>query len=601
MYRRTALAAALLLAGCAQQPVTDVTPTAMQAQRAVKNPQMPPACAATPGATAAYTVQGSGARSSLVGQTVMVQGVVTGDYQATSQLRGFFLQDLTGDGDDTTSDAVFVFSTTPVNAGEFVRVTGTVQEFQGQTQLGNVTAVQVCASGYTAPSTKVNLPVASTAEFEALEGMAVHFEQTLTVTEVFALARFGELMLSADGRLFNPTNGNVETTQEQNNLRRIILDDASSVQNPSTVPYLTENTPNGTRRVGDNVKKLEGVLSEAFGAYRIQPLGAPTFVNANKRTAQPEPVGGTLKVASFNVLNYFTDFGSRGATNQVEFIRQQAKIVAAIQAIDADVLGLIEMQNNGDVALENLVSALNAAYGTAAYSAVLTGSIGTDAIKLAIIYKPDRVNPVGTFRVDANPIMDRPTLAQTFRQAGTNGVFTIAVNHFKSKSSCPTSGDVDTGQGCWNQKRVQQAHALAAFAQQLRDETGDDDVLLMGDLNAYGMEDPITVLQTAGYESLNLRIPAEKRYSYVFQGQSGYLDHALASASLAAQVTGVTEWHINSDEPVFLDYNVEFKNHPSCTSSCRTPDLYAPTPYRSSDHDPVVVGLNLTPDPTAQQ
>jgi hypothetical protein len=75
---------------------------------------------------------------------------------------------------------------------------------------------------------------------------------------------------------------------------------------------------------------------------------------------------------------------------------------------------------------------------------------------------------------------------------------------------------------------------------------------------------------------------------YAFDGQWGYLDHALGSDSIRSQVTGVGDWHINSDEPALLDYNVEFK------SAGQVGSLYAPDEFRISDHDPVVVGLDLT-------
>ena len=102
-------------------------------------------------------------------------------------------------------------------------------------------------------------------------------------------------------------------------------------------------------------------------------------------------------------------------------------------------------------------------------------------------------------------------------------------------------------------------------------ETGTDRVLLMGDFNAYGDEDPIKAIVAGGFVSENKRVPAEDRYSYQFGGLFGYLDHALASTNLDTQVTGITEWHINADEPSVLDYNTEFKPQ----------DLYTPTPYRS--------------------
>ncbi|SEJ41481.1 hypothetical protein SAMN04488058_107142 [Deinococcus reticulitermitis] len=548
---------------------------------------------ATP-VTAIPAVQGSGAASPLVGQTVTVRGVVTADFQ--SGLRGFFVQDRAGDGDAATSDGVFVFTGSApqtVQPGDLVQLSGTVKEFFGTTQIDTVTAFAACASGLKVEPVTVGAPFT---DLERYEGMVITIPETLTVTDNFGLGRYGELGLSAGGRLFNPTNGNVQTTLEQNNARRIVLDDANTAQNPAQLPYLSAE---GTRRTGDTVSGLTGVLHYANNAFKVEPTVAPTFVNANPRPAQPKDVGGSLKVAGANVLNYFTTFGpsDRGANSAYEFARQKAKVIASLKGLDADVVTLMEVQNNGDAALSDLVTSLNAAYGTDTYAAVQTGTIGTDAIKVAIIYKPARVTPIGGFVIDPDPIHSRPPLAQTFQDKGTGGVFTVVANHFKSKGSCPNTGDVDRGEGCWNELRVQQSQRLLTFVDTLKARSGDQDVLLMGDFNAYGAEAPIRTLTSGGFVSENLRIPAEERYSYQFGGQFGYLDHALASSSLDTQVTGVTEWHINADEPTLIDYNVEFKQNPECrTSTCTSPDLYQPTPYRASDHDPVLIGLNLNRD-----
>jgi predicted extracellular nuclease len=109
-------------------------------------------------------------------------------------------------------------------------------------------------------------------------------------------------------------------------------------------------------------------------------------------------------------------------------------------------------------------------------------------------------------------------------------------------------------------------------------------MLVIGDLNSYGQEDPIDTLVSGGLvNQLAKYVPLAERYSYVFDGQSGYLDHALATGSLSGQVRGATVWHINADEPRVLDYNTEF--NPAY--------LYNPDKFRSSDHDPIVVGLEL--------
>ncbi|GHF33844.1 hypothetical protein HNQ07_000214 [Deinococcus metalli] len=563
-----------------------------------------PTCAVVP-TTAIGAVQGSGDTSPLAGQTVTVRGVVTADYQ--DGLSGFMLQDA-GDSNDATSDGVFVYTGTTkrdVKVGDVVQLGATVKEFgtapNTLTELDTLTAFAKCGASLTVKPAVISAPFGA---LERYEGMLVTYPGILTVTDNFSYGRYGELGLSAIGRQFNPTNGNTPTMPGTADLlaNRIVLDDGRSNQNPNPLAYLS--TQENTRRTGDTVTGLTGTLTYANGAFKIEPTGTVPFVDANPQPATPASVGGSLKVAGANVLNYFTTFGGasdRGANSAYEFQRQKTKVVNALRGLDADIVTLMEVQNNGDTALNDLVSGLNAAYGREVYKAIQTGVIGTDAIKVAMLYKPESVRPFGSYVIDPNAVYSRPPLAQTFQKL-TGGTLTVVANHLKSKGSCPASGtnleNQDTGQGCWNQLRVQQAQALLAFAGTLKSRVNDQDVLLMGDFNAYGAEDPIKTIQAGGFVSENLRIDADDRYSYQFGGLFGYLDHALASTSLDTQVTGITEWHINSDEPTVADYNVEFKNTPNCASStCLGADLYNPaTPFRASDHDPVLVGLNLASD-----
>ncbi|MBD2042169.1 ExeM/NucH family extracellular endonuclease [Microcoleus sp. FACHB-672] len=577
--------------------------------------------------TPIYDIQGSGAASSLVGNTVTTQGVVVGDFQGSAGLNGFFIQDAAGDGNAATSDGIFVFApnSLDVNIGDEVQLTGSVSEFSNQTQISNLSDLSVTGSGTVSPLT-LDLPVTAVGDLERYEGMLVNFPETLTVTENFNLGRFGEVLLSSEGRLYNPTNfidptdipssetendednvAAVTTAQTANNLRQILLDDGSNVQNPSTIPFLNSNN---TLRSGDTTTNLTGVVGYGFNSYRIQPTVTPTFAATNPRTAAPEEVGGNVKVASFNVLNYFNGDGmgggfptSRGASSAVEFERQRSKIFAALSAMDADVVGLIEIENDGDganSAIADLVKGLNEYIGANVYDYIrdpATG-VGTDAIKTAFIYKPDEVTPAGSPSSSTEAIFDRLPVAQTFSLNSNGETFTAVVNHFKSKGSAPSNSsdpnaDQGDGQGAWNLKRTQQAETLLEFVNNIKRSSGDEDVLVIGDLNAYGEEDPIDVLRNGGLIDQLDRF-VENPYSYVFDGQAGYLDHALTTANLSEQVAGVTEWHINADEPRILDYNLEFKTPSGGTS----PDLYSATPYRSSDHDPVIIGLNLASEIT---
>lgn len=543
-------------------------------------------------------VQGSGDVSPLAGSTVRVEGVVTGDFQGNGQLGGFFLQDDTPDADPATSDGIFAFSSTAVSVGDRVRVTGRATEFNGLTELSPVTAADVCGTG-TIAAQAYDLPRPAGVTFEPVESVLLTFPEPLTATEHFQLGRFGEVTVSSDGRLFQPTERNepgaaAVAAAEQAARRRLLIDDGSNVQNPSTIPFLTPDV----LRIGDTATGITGVLSFGFSLYRLEPTAAIAFSRTNPRPGARADVGGDIKIASFNTLNYFTTLRSqnpnaRGADTATELQRQLAKEIAAITGLEADVIGLMEVENNGSTAIGSLVDALNAATSPGTYAFVsepvlnaaneFGGQFGTDAIKVALIYRPASVTPVGSALSSANPIFDRPPLIQTFERVGGSERVTVAVNHFKSKSCTGATGaDLDQGDGqsCFNARRVAQATALAGVL----DTLDVPNPLIVGDLNSYSLEDPIDVLETAGFTGLAEQYVSDAdRYSFVFDGFSGELDHALASPSLLDNVTGATIWHINADEPLILDYNTEFN----------PPGLYRPDAFRSSDHDPLVLGLDL--------
>jgi len=231
-----------------------------------------------------------------------------------------------------------------------------------------------------------------------------------------------------------------------------------------------------------------------------------------------------------------------------------------------------------------LVKKLNAACGSAVYARVpdVVGAISPGPIKVGIIYKVAAVKRRGAPISFKDGIFDRYPLAQTF-VAKNGAVFTLVVNHFKSKGSGPETGDIDRGEGAWNQKRVKQAEKLLGFIKRLQVSSGDADVLSVGDFNAYTQESPILALRSGGLQHLNLRLAPEERYSFGFDGRYGSLDHAMATPTLAKQVTGFAEWHINADEPYFLDY--PYGKIASFQAS----------PFRASDHDPLLVGLELKP------
>ncbi len=336
------------------------------------------------------------------------------------------------------------------------------------------------------------------------------------------------------------------------------------------------------------------------------PTIEPRFESVNPRPGRPV-TGGNIKVASFNVLNFFSTVDSgqsvcgpqgtdncRGADSDQELERQLAKTVSALALMDADVVGLMELENNSNASLQMIVDALNARIGSNEYAYLDTGTIHSDAIKTGFIYKSSTIALVGSFEVldrsvDSrfNDDRNRPALAQSFELISNGAVLTVVVNHLKSKgSSCEADGDANLsdGQGNCNQTRTNAAIAIAEWIETDPTASNDPDHLIIGDLNAYSQEDPLTALKNAGFT--NLLESQGNPYSFVFDGQAGALDHAVASASLVPQVVETIEWHINADEPQLLDYNLE---------NGRNPALFdADSPYRASDHDPVIIAIDLS-------
>ncbi len=566
-------------------------------------------------------IQGSGAKSPLDGTAVTTTGIVTKLLN-----NGFYLQDADGDNDPATSDGVFVFTSTlpTVAVGDKVTVSAKVQEYSVSnsaasqanplTELSSVSGITVLSQGNQLPQpVEVSLAsLASPAALERYEGMLVRITDALTVNQTNFVGSYGQLTVSAGGRTLTPTNvlrpgPDALALQAANVARSVVLDDGSAAKFPNPTPYLWQD---GTVRAGDTVEGVTGVVDfgpstdSATGplSYKIHPTEAPVFARPVARPITPPAVGGNIRVASSNVLNFFTTFtdgtsvpgggacpsaGCRGADNLNEFNRQRTKILGALSGLNADVVGLMEIQNSGNFAVQNLVDGLNAMMGANTYAVVPlpAGGTGTDAIRVAMIYKPAKLALMGASMSDPDAINDRPPFAQGF-QAPNGEKFAVVVNHLKSKGSCGSGANGDTGdlQGCWNLKRQQQAQRLLAWLPTVKSTAGTEDVIMIGDFNSYAKEDPINLLTTNGIVDLVGQFdPAD--YSYVFDASAGRLDHGLGTASVAAKVTGATSWHINADEPEWTDYNTEDKAAGN--------DWYQPTPFRASDHDPMLIGLNL--------
>ncbi|WP_412025004.1 ExeM/NucH family extracellular endonuclease [Burkholderia cepacia] len=576
-----------------------------------------PAAAALPvsagcgGATTAIAdLRSARGPSPLAGQTTSIEAVVTAAFGGADGLGGFFVQqaDAQRRHRPGVPEGLFVYAPkVRANAGDLVHLTGRVDDRYGRTQFVLSGGIAVCARGQTVTPATLTLPVATPAVLAAHEGMRVRLPQTLTVSDTHELGRYGSVVLS-NGRLRIPTQvappAEAAAHAAANARNRIVLDDGSNRRDPATVRYPSPAlSAANTLRAGYTVRGVEGVLELRYDTWRLQPAAgaAPVFdAAANPRTDAPgQHPGADVRVASFNVFNYFNGDGqgggfdaptNRGAKTHAVFVRQEAKIVAALRALRADVIGLMEIENNG-YGDASAVRRLAAQLGDG-WRAVDPGTarLGRDAIAVALLYDSRTVEPVGRAATVSLGRRHRPPLAQTFRRIGGTRAFTVAVNHLKSKN-CPhaTGADRDQsdGQGCWNAARTRAATRIADWLAASPTGAAADGVLLIGDLNSYAKEDPVRAFESHGYANLITRFVGDAAYSYVFRGEAGNLDHALTTSALTARVKAVHIWHINADEPVALQSVPDYKT-PAQRSS-----YYAPDAYRSSDHDPVIVDIAL--------
>ncbi|GAB4087001.1 ExeM/NucH family extracellular endonuclease [Myceligenerans cantabricum] len=599
-------------------------------------------------------IQGTGDTSPLAGETVTTRGVVTAAYP-TGGFNGLYLQtagtggDPAGDPTPGASDGVFVYSAaaaSELSVGDSVEVTGAVSEYNGLTEItpGSWTVLD---DGAAVEPLATTWPTDDAAR-EALEGMLLAPQGEFTVTDNYETNYYGTVGLAAgDSPLVQPTSvgrplsAEYEAQIADNAARGVLLDDGaswnySSASNRSApLPWLTGGGP---VRVGAPVEfTAPVVLDYRYDAWGLQPQGQLTpdtadavqpAVFEDTREAAPAEVGGTLQVGTFNVLNYFTTTGdelegctyytdragdpvsvsggcdARGAAEDEDLERQQAKIVEAISALGADVVSLEEIENSlhfldkpRDQALSDLTDALNAADGEGTWAYVESPAdvpADEDVIRNGFVYRAAVAEPVGESVIltgDEAFGNAREPLAQVFQPVGgaadaSDDVLVVS-NHFKSKGSAgPWPGDEDQGdgQGSSNESRVRQATSLVEFAEAQADAAGTDKILLVGDFNAYDLEDPIQVMTDAGYADLGA---ATGEYSYSYGGQVGSLDHVMASPGAVEVVTGTDIWNINAYEPVANEYSRYNYN---------ATILYDETPFRSSDHDPVLAGLDLGSD-----
>jgi len=578
--------------------------------------------------------------SPLNGQTVIVEAIVTSDKQggnlangtSSYQYSGFWLQeeDADSDGNPATSEGIQVYDySDAVNVGDKVRIKGTVAEYNGVTQLSNISDIVVCSSGNTLPAaTGFTLPVEDLAQLEALEGMLVSNNQNLVVSDLYGtgygFGNYGQFVVSSklhfqgtEIALPGTAEALAATSEREHDV--LLIDDGVSAAYPEFIPFPDETgfSADNPMRIGYRVPSVAGVMHAYYENYTIIPSDI-TIDPANQRTAEPViAADANLVIVGMNVLNYFNGNGlgdgyptSRGAATEEAFEMQSDKIVAALSAMNADIIGLMELENDGfgeNSAIQALVNKLNTVQAAGdEYSIVNpgTGVIGTDEIAVGMIYRAEKLTRKGAAVIlnSANSPLDsngqplfidnknRPSLIQTFEFNGN--VFSISVNHLKSKgSACNEENEGQDGQGNCNITRTRAAQALTEFLASDPTDSGSDNYIILGDLNAYSQEDPMQEFYNAGFINLKYTEASteEQPYSYSYSGFLGSLDHALTTQSLADQVLSVDAWHINSVEDSLMDYETEANGQ-----SYKSVDNYAAADaYRSSDHDPIVVALNI--------
>ena len=564
-------------------------------------------------------LQGAGHLSPLAGQTVTnVPGIVT-----AVRTNGFFMQDPAPDSDPATSEAIFVFtSATPaVTVGDAVVVSGTVTEFRPGgadgtnnltiTEIVNPTALVlstgnalpapiVIGAGGRVPPTEMikgggcgsvespSCPFDPNANgidfYESLEGMRVQINDAIATGPT---SSFGEIPVIGDfgnSATSRTSRGGVRVTADDFNPERVFLDDG-------IVPLPAVN-------VGDYFARVVGVMDYSFGNFKVQvtEASAPAAGTLAPEITSPQ-APSQLAIASFNVENLAaTDPASK-------FVRLATQIVTNLQS--PDVIALIEIQDNDGAAdrgnvdanqtFATLVSAIVAAGGPAYQHRSINPVNNSDGgepggnIRVGFLFNPARVGfvdrPGGTpiaattvvngpngpelsfspGRIDpANPAFatSRKPLAGEFTFNG-HRLFVIA-NHFNSKGGDqPLFGRFQPPQRGSEVQRAQQATAVRDFVQGIRALDSDAKIVVLGDLNDFEFSDTLTIVKSAGLVDLVEQLAPERRYTYVFEGNSQVLDHILVTDSLMAAVE-YDIVHVNSE---FAD--------------------------QTSDHDPEVVRLFL--------
>jgi predicted extracellular nuclease len=565
-----------------------------------------------------HDIQGAAHTSPYNGKSVSnIPGVVTA---VTST--GFYMQDPTPDADPATSEALLVFkgSSTGRAVGDSVTVSGTVTEFRPANTSTNLTITEIDSptitlvqSGVALPPTTIigsggrvppstvieddaNGSVETTGVFdpatdgidfwESLEGMRLELDNAVAVGPTNS---FGEVPVVPAGSTTRTARGGILLQANDPNPERVILDDSLA--------------PTPTVNVGDTLSGATiGVLSYGFGNFMLEVTATPT-VSSGGLTPETTatPTASQLAVATFNVENLApTD-------PQTKFDRLAGIVVNNLKS--PDLIAVEEVQDNSgatddgtvaaDQTLSKLISAISSAGGPTYVSREIdpvndadggqpggnirqvllfrtdrglsfvdkpggTSTAGTSVTtvsgKPALTFSPGRVDPTNSAWSNS-----RKPLAGQFVWNG-HTVFVIA-NHFNSKDGDqPLFGVFQPPSRPSETQRHQQATEVKSFVDSILAIDSTADVIVLGDLNDFEYSQTASILTGSGsLVDLPQTLPANERYSYVFEGNSQILDHILLGGALTSTSYAYDIVHVNS----------EFAN-------------------QVSDHDPQVVRIPLT-------
>lgn len=569
---------------------------------------LPPAGAAAAScgdpATPIARIQGAGDHSPMAGQTVTVEAILSHDSRQQGGFGGFYLQqaDHQTDSDPRTSEALFVYTRRNQGTlGDRLRITGTVKEFHGLTELVGIKALTRCGREPVPAATVLSLPWPHPPE--NLENMRVRFEQPLAVIDSHNLARYGELTLARADQVsateYMKPGPSAQQATERQRQQRVVLDDDRRQQQPRPVPWPPGGlTADNTVRAGDRFGQLAGVLDFRFGDWRLQPEATPKLLPDNTRQPPPaRPAQPHLRLVTLNLANYFNGDGngqgfptSRGANSLADYEQQHQRVLAALRAPDPDILALTELENDGYGAASS-VADLAEALGPSWRVVNTPGADGQDEIRTALLYRSDRVQASGHAKRMTSGVFrhrGRPPVAQVFRAKNGDTGVRITALHLKSKSCRGATGadrDQQDGQGCYNERRVQAAKAIVQWLAELPTPNNLAGTLVTGDLNAYARETPLEVFRSAGFASMVHQLhpcnaSACPHYTYRYKGARGSLDYSLASKPLQPRILTAATWLLNADEPRALAYNGPLEAMPAL-------------PWRSSDHNPVITDIRL--------